>query len=238
LKKHDGIKHTRITHCWYHRGTLAVKNYSHAIVLAPLLNELHNSAPDSKLKERAVPTQPLLRFTASDTHSSIAHNGLRACPPPTLLHGTYYQRLDLQTSAHKERPSARRPAEFVACNRQQIRAQVQHVYGNLACSLASVNVHESANLMRGIAYFTNGLHDARFILSEHNGDQACVGCQRSRECFHVNQTVGQHAHNSYRVACRLHELSNILWDDVMLNCSCDNVTSRVAAATGELQACS
>ena len=180
-----------------------MENNGNAIVCAPLFDELHDSPSYAALKKGAVPAQPLLRFAASDTHRSAVHDSLRSSPPPPLLHGTNYQRLYLQTSPHKQRSGAGRSAEFVARYGKKICSQFSDIDGNFACSLACVYVHQSTNLMSGIANFTNRLHYSCFVLNEHDGHHAGAGGERGRECFHIDQSVGEYTNNCDRMACWL-----------------------------------
>ena len=188
---------------WHNRGALSMKHNRNVVVSAPHFYKLDDSSSRSALEKGAIAAQPPLRFLASDTHRTAVHDSLRASPPPPLLHCSDYQRLNLQTSAHKQCPGARGAAEFVARNRQSIRSQVHDVDGNFACRLARVHVHQSTNLMGGIANFTNRLHYTCFVLHKHDRDHAGVGCEGGRKRLHINQSVWKHPNNRDRMTCWL-----------------------------------
>ena len=188
------------TDCWHHGRALPVKHNSHVIVPTPLLYKLNHSAPDSELEKRTVAAQPLLRFAARDAHRRAVHDRLCARAPSPLLRGSNYQRWDVNSSAHKQRSGSRRPAEFVTRNRQQVSAQVDDVDGDLSSGLAGVNVDQRADLMGGVANRTNWLHNACFVLYEHDGNQARVGRERGGECLQINEAVGKHCNDCCRVA--------------------------------------
>jgi hypothetical protein len=71
-----------------------MKNNGNAVVTTPILDELNDSPSDSALKKRAVATQPLLRFSASNTHRSTIQYGFGASALSPLLHRPDNQRLD------------------------------------------------------------------------------------------------------------------------------------------------
>jgi hypothetical protein len=188
------------TDCWYHGRTLSVKDNSHVVVPTPFFYKLNYSAPDSCLEKGAVAAQPLLRFTARHAHRGAVHDRLCAGAPSPLLRGSNYQRWDVNTPAHKQRSGSRRPAEFVARYGQEVTAQLGNVDGNFSSGLAGVDVHQGADLMRGVANLTNGLHNACFVLYEHDGNHAGFGRERGGEGVQINEAVGQHCNHGCRVA--------------------------------------
>jgi hypothetical protein len=127
-----------------------------------------------------------------DSHADGERGAFCAGAEGCLLESTVQERRDLNAFAHDEGADAKRPVELVRGAGKGIDAKRGEIDGEFADDLGGVGMDEDAVRAAERGEIGDLLEHARFVASEHDGNEMSVRAEEASKRFDLDHAVGTH----------------------------------------------